>query len=96
MYSTSPTSIVAGLPNITGEAEFGSITNVSYPTVVSTAGGAFYSSRTDNARVANVGTNSVSGYNNRFNMDASGSNSIYGSSETVTPLSLKTKFFIKY
>jgi len=88
--------VEAGCPNITGEAEFGSITNVSYPTVVATAEGAFYSSRTDSARVANVGTNSVPGYNNRFNMDASHSSTIYGSSETVTPLSLSTKFFIKY
>lgn len=32
----------------------------------------------------------------RAQMDASRSNSIYGNSDTVTPESLSTKFFIKY
>lgn len=94
--SASAISVMAGCPNITGDAEFGSITNVSYPTAISTADGAFYGVLTDNAHVANVGINSVPGYNNLFNIDASHSSSIYGSSTTVTPLSLKTKFFIKY
>ena len=31
-----------------------------------------------------------------FNFDASRSNTTYGKSTTVTPLSLSTKFFIKY
>ena len=31
-----------------------------------------------------------------FSFDASRSNSIYGNSETITPESLSTKFFIKF
>ena len=46
-------------------------------------------------------TTSGSGYSDAttgylINFDASRSNPIYGSSETVTPESLSTKFFIKF
>lgn len=82
----------AGLPNITG-----SITNMAYLTERRTTpscwtGGFYYSasggsaSSTGDARYLNIAT--------MFN--ASKSNNTYSKSSTVTPLSLKVRYFIKY
>lgn len=63
------------LPNIKGGAQFGSITSISYPYAITSANGAFYSD--DQGLVADVGVNSVDGYNRNFNFDASRSSSTY-------------------
>ena len=77
----------AGLPNITGS-------------------GVAYSSRTPNDPtgcfvVESHGSWNLAGgpgWSNelQLNLQASSSNTIYGSSETVTPLSLGAQFLIKY
>lgn len=83
-------SVAAGLPNITGVTGK-VVAGVGYN---SGRSGAFYSV---NGLETNVGTFG-SGNGNRvgYNFNAYYSNSIYGSSTTVTPLSISTKFFIKY
>ena len=78
--------MVAGLPNITGSTRL-----YSYPAEeVDT--GALY--REDGAGYVDNSIGQGKFY--RVNFDASLSNPIYGNSDTVTPLSLSTKFFIKY
>ena len=52
------------------------------------------SGRTNTASASLLSGSLVTAANIPF--DASRSNTTYGSSETVTPLSLSTKFFIKY
>ena len=74
----------AGLPNITGE------TGYDFQSLF--VSGAFNSSFGSKkvAHFAGVNTAGAQGF------DAAVSNSIYGSSTTVTPLSLTSKFYIKY
>ena len=77
-----------GLPNITGLFNYGQIDG----------GGGFGASGAFTATRLNTGT----GYgNNRFgcpqiSFNASRSSTVYGSSSTVTPLSLTTKLILKY
>ena len=75
----------AGLPNITGKCGFLGLTSYS------TIGGAFTKTETSATGAFTAGDTKSLGV-----FDASRSNTTYGSSETVTPLSLSTKFFIKY
>ena len=78
----------AGLPNINGE---GHIT-----TAYSTSNyfrGAFIFHQDQYGTIGASGPNSVRG---NLEFSANNSNSIYGSSETVTPLSLSAIFVIKY
>ena len=75
----------AGLPNITGH--FASATGKIYST-----DGAF----TTNGTVKGQLNGSYNGSLGKGYLDASRSSSIYGNSDTVTPKSLSTKFFIKY
>lgn len=82
----------AGLPNITAGTRIGDISGVSYPYAVTGPWGAFYSSESN--RVANVGTNSVTGYDQVLNLDASRSSSIYGNSSTVQPQTIKVLYYI--
>ena len=73
-----------GLPNITGR----------FGTVAWDDGGctgAFYGFERSPNAISNQGQGDW-----RVYFDASHSNSIYGSSNTVTPLSLTSKFYIKY
>lgn len=81
--------IGAGLPNITGE--------------VKPLRGVYKSSYTSNGalNITSAGTYNMAAngsvsdkYNAQVNLDASQSNSIYGNSETVAPLSLATKYII--
>ena len=76
------TTIAAGLPNITGEANFGDIVGVSYPTGVDASGA--FSSRFVGT-VANVGSNYVNNETSGLSFDASRSSAIYGNSNTVQP-----------
>ena len=75
----------AGLPNITGH--FASATGKIYST-----DGAF----TTDDTVKGQKSGSNNGSLDRGYLDASRSSSIYGSSSTVTPLSLSATFVIKY
>ena len=73
------------MPNITGQCGFLGLT--SYDTI----SGAFTKIETSATGAFTAGdTKSVGAF------DASRSNTTYGNSTTVTPLSLSTKFFIKY
>lgn len=77
----------AGLPNITGYSNWNQNgKNYDFD-------GAFKSST--HQAGANVGTGSSTGVW-KLNFDASDSNNIYGSSLTVQPAALTTKFLIKY
>ena len=76
----------AGLPNITGTVWRSR--NNSYASI----GGAFYYEMVYDAD----GTGGSAPTPVMVHMDASRSNSIYGSSSTITPLSLSTKLILKY
>lgn len=69
------------MPNITGELTF----------VVQ--GGSFTGAFSS---IASGGGAAAAWYGAGGNFDASRSSSIYGNSDTVTPESLKTSFFIKF
>ena len=88
-YSLSAISVIAGCPNITGSVRGGDTTS-------SGGTGASGCFRGTEANVEHYATSSSGSKIITINFNASHSNSIYGSSTTVTPLSLKTKFFIKY
>lgn len=79
-------SVVAGLPNISG--------TVDRHCWGASASGAFYPNGRSAAKGGTGNDNNcpftIAGFN------ASRSSSIYGSSTTVTPLSIKVKYFIKY
>ena len=92
------TTIEAGLPNITGKwwTQWNNQVKGFHGL---TAEGAFYNSYSETSsrpgRItaedsSNAGTKGYPWF------DASRSNPIYGNSDTVTPLSLSAKFFIKY
>lgn len=77
----------AGLPNITGGFTLFQMLSLD------TASGAFRVTKGNSPYGSRVqGSHS----DETFTLDASRSSSIYGNSDTVTPLSLSTKFFIKY
>lgn len=78
---------MAGLPNITGEAKapYRSVWG-GLPT------GAFYTVPNQQNALDTIEVKPMS----PIAFDASRCSTIYGSSATVTPLSLSTKFFIKY
>ena len=80
----------AGLPNITGSTSFDSVAG---PIVKNTSitSGAIYRGA---ARSSALSRYNVAGSDLAF--DASLSSSIYGSSATVTPLSLSAKIVLKY
>lgn len=80
---------MAGLPNITG----GIISSTSYIFHRNGASGAFKIVGTNGTGPALSKNNDG---NNQIALDASLSSSIYGSSPTVTPLSLSSIFIIKY
>lgn len=80
---TAGSTVAAGLPNITGSFGLGNITGVSYPYAVTNSTGSFAGGAT--GPVANVGTNSVQGYDTLVDFNASRSSAIYGSSSTVQP-----------
>jgi len=82
------------LPNITGSAQFGSISSVSYPTAITGADGAFYGS--GSTSVANVGINKIDGYNNNFNFNASRSSSIYKDGGTVKTAGVKVRWLCRW
>lgn len=79
---TTAGEVTAGLPNITGS--FGRVED----TVVS---GAF----SKGTSYSNAASGSGDGQN-RINFDASNSNSIYGSSNTVRPPAYKVRWFTRY
>lgn len=81
----------AGLPNIIGQAALKNGSRVPGFDSFSAAIQAYNIARGGDA-YAYVGNQTPFG----FNIDASRSSSIYGSSTTVTPLSLSTKLILKY
>ena len=83
LSTLSRNSVAAGMPNITGS--FYAATRIN-----DTTGAFTRSSRPEGFN----GLNNHSGTYNTF--DASKSNSIYGSSETITPLSESVVFCISY
>ena len=86
--STSLGRKVAGIPNITG-----GLISVSAGLVEAVGSGAMVAGK-DTARQLTWASTKVS--TGSFSFDASLSSSIYGSSTTVTPLSLSSIFIIKY
>ena len=78
-------SVGAGLPNITGTC---------YPSVYweNTSSGALKATKVTSVLAYVRGSDGTM----RVDFNASWSNSIYGSSSTVTPLSLTTKLILKY
>ena len=83
-------SVSAGCCNITGGVVLYSSLADGSPT------GAFYASRTSTNGNAQFPGNGRSYAALGASFSASNSNSIYGNSETVTPLSLSILFCIKY
>lgn len=80
---TAGSTVAAGLPNITGVMQIGNISGSNYPSGFTKTTGAFYGS--DSGNVATGVLQYASGYNQTSNFDASHSNSVYGSSDTVQP-----------
>ena len=81
----------AGLPNIIGRSQFGDLNRIE----ILNTNGALYGSGSD--RVLNgVTGDAVTGKNQFLNLDASRSNSIYGSSTTVQPPSITLIPQIRY
>lgn len=76
----------AGLPNITGTLSTLAAEASNHP-----VSGCFGEMERTNWNIENVGTND---WAVKFN--ASWSNPIYGSSETVQPSALMTRFYIKF
>ena len=90
---------MTGLPNITGRVESmgNSLTtqiNID-ASFTATNASAIYTTDSEGKTTGGAGLANAT-VTNSFNIDASLSNPIYGNSDTVTPLSLSTKFFIKY
>lgn len=90
---TAGTVKAAGLPNITGEAGYGSAsTNGFYSGTSGYASGAFKIGGSASSKASGGGDNNA----RRLGFDASGSNSIYGNSSTVQPPALTMRYYIKY
>ena len=79
------------MPNITGNFTASERTDAIY--VPHGTDGVFNLTKT---QTWGLGASGGVAQDQRINFDASRSNTTYGSSTTVTPLSLSTKFFIKY
>ena len=94
--SSIGTSVPAGLPNITGVLGDTNSTDWVKGFANSTlSSGAFFTGTLQNKK--GFASNSTKeSCNSGFGFDASSSNSTYGNSTTVTPLSLVTQFLIKY
>ena len=80
------TTVEAGLPNITGSAR-PCIRDCGYPLLVDSTGGSFYNDKGGGGYgTGNTSTNTNPNYRGvGLGFDASRSNIIYGSSETVQP-----------
>ena len=78
---------MAGIPNITGN--FGGVVCIGCE-----YGGAFGKYGDDRGIYGEK--NATPGFTSHYDFYASRSSSIYGSSNTVTPISLSTKFIISY
>ena len=92
--TTPGTMVEAGLPNITGK-----ITSEDQPEILTnsdqfTNSGALWVSDVTGNTVGGYGNDSV-GYRS-INLDASKSSTIYGKSETVTPLTYTVRAYICY
>ena len=88
-------SIGAGLPNITGRLPIRH--NIANKTWGQEAYGALkVNTASVGVQAMGVPTDGVMVNVQQIQFNAGGSNTIYNTSETVTPLSLSAKFFIKY
>lgn len=86
--------MVAGIPNILGNYYKKGPAGGLYGGDETTADGAFSSVYYASGHIARSSDNNYGQY--YVNFDASKSNALYGKSSTVTPLSRKCKYFIKY
>lgn len=84
-------SVVAGLPNITGYAA-----DIIFNKVYVIYGGIFKSVNNNGTFWDSNKGDSYVGDRRHVELDASNANALYGKSTTVTPLSLKCKFYIKF
>ena len=83
----------AGLPNVTGNTPITG-NNIGNYTDGSVWNGALYATKSVQA---NTGVqNGNGGYGNVIHIDASRTNAIYGSSTTVQPASMTSRYYIKY
>lgn len=87
------TSIVAGLPNMTGSAYS---VGLGRESTTSTFSGVFATSSEGNATVQGGSDNTAGKFNGTLRFDASKSNSIYGKSTTVQPSSKTVHVCIRY
>ena len=86
--ATSGTEHSAGLPNITGRANFGNIDGVCYGINTHDTSGAFYTPQIGDAIVGTIKDPWHNDKNFGLSIDASRSNAIYGASTTVQPPAL--------
>ena len=94
--STSATSQAASLPDITGWVSVNNNYSTKYGYVgYYSGGGAFYKGGTATSRVACTSSATNTSISDIY-FQASHSSSVYGDSSTVTPLSRKCLFYIKY
>lgn len=95
-YSNVGNYILSGLPNITARAWnnkelYNDLWDIETDNMYE---GAFYITKDNIARGANLNTNDYKSYLQSFNFDASRSNSIYGSSPIVQPPVIKVLHYI--
>lgn len=88
--------VEAGLPNITGDVTIGNkIISGDQGNKIDGASGAFtLESNSKNSSYVNSYHDGTKTYNNKFLLDASRSNPIYGNSDTVQPQSIKGYLYI--
>jgi len=94
--STSAISQAAGIPDITGWVSVNNNYSSKYGYVgYYSGGGAFYGSETGTSRIACTSSATSTKISDIY-FKASRSSSVYGDSSTVTPLSRKCLFYIRY
>lgn len=88
---------MAGIPNILGSLEVVHSVQKAWANADITVTGAIYRIKNSTTKKKDYGNGSGSGYFDwGFGINASRSSSVYGSSTTVTPLSLAVQYLIKY
>lgn len=92
--ATAGTEKTAGLPNITGTADFREMTGDAG--VIVGNSGAFGRTNVTRAAYASCGSGSTTTRASQLSIDASQSNSIYGNSTTVQPPAVTMRYIIKY
>ena len=86
----------AGLPDASGYFNARCYPNNDSASMLFGHSGVFYSQTVENSAHAGQATGASTIYSRSTIFSLARTSTIYGSSATVTPLSLSTKFFIKY